>query len=506
MTEYDEYPYDGHPHAETHPDHVGAIAALFGVATARPERCRVLELGCGLGANLVAMADALRFSTFVGVDLSARQINMGKAYVEALDLRNVDLRTTDILDVEGSLGRFDYVICHGVYSWVPPRVQAHILWACRELLAPDGIAYVSLNTLPGWHLRGMVRDMLVREIGTGARAEDRIERARAFLSFLGHTPAEGSRAQAALAGEIELLAQVSDAYLLHEHLAEHNQPQYFGDFARDAARAGLAYVADAQLDLMNPERFGPEVQATMQRTARDVVDTEQFLDYLEVRFFRRSLFCHAGVRIQRELEGERLAELRLTSRFSPVSPSPDVSSDSRETFRTATGTELSTTNPRLKAALHALAAAGPGGLAFAELADQLRATKKEGRAALGNDLLALAVRGGLGIGRGPAPCAAAPSQRPATSALVRLQATERRGAATNLLHRRVAMDRLDWAMLRVMDGTRTQTDLARSVVADIEAGNVVIEVDGVPHGDFETVLEVVEQRLVSHARQALLLA
>src|SRR4051794_40335792 len=138
-TSYDEVPYGNYVFSYTHPDRVGAVAALHGMTPAPVERCRVLELGCGTGANLVPMAEESPGSTFVGIDLSPRQIDMGREVVAALGLKNLDLRPLSILDVDDGLGRFDYVICHGVFSWVPPAVQDKILDVCVRNLAPQGV-------------------------------------------------------------------------------------------------------------------------------------------------------------------------------------------------------------------------------------------------------------------------------------------------------------------------------------------------------------------------------
>ena len=508
MTDYDEYPYDGHPYAETHPDHLGALAALFGLRAAAPERCRVLELGCGVGANLVPMAAALPGSSFVGIDLSPRQVEEGAAEVRALGLPNIALHARSILDIgeDAGLGTFDYVLCHGVYSWVPAEVQAGILAACRALLAPQGVAYVSFNTLPGWHMRGMVRDLLLREVGPGGTAAQRLERARAFLGFLGRVPTDGSRAQAMLRSELELLEQVSDAYLLHEHLAVHNRPQYFAEFARDAERAGLQYVADAQLRMMDAQRFGPEAEAIMKRMARDVIDTEQFLDYLEVRLFRRALLCQQEAVVDRGLTWSRLTGLRVSSLLQPASASPDLGPDATEAFHRPGGLELSTNEPMLKAALLTLAGEQPGGLPFTELCARVGALDDAQRASFGGDLLTLFARGAVSLGAGALPGVGVPGPRPATTALVGLHARLRRATATSVLHRRVALDRLDWSLLPRMDGTLGVEELAAAVVTDIAAGSVSISVDGEPRSDLETVLEVVQQRLLHHGRAGLLVA
>src|SRR5262245_46505716 len=119
-TSYDTVPYESHPFAQSHPDRLATVATLLGLKPPPVARCRVLELGCASGGNLIPMAVGLPGSTFVGVELSRRQAEAGQRVIEALGLKNVELRHLSILDVDDDFGRFDYVVCHGVYSWVPP--------------------------------------------------------------------------------------------------------------------------------------------------------------------------------------------------------------------------------------------------------------------------------------------------------------------------------------------------------------------------------------------------
>src|SRR5262249_30408638 len=157
---YDEVPYSSKPFPQTHPDNLATVATLFGMTPPPVERCRVLELGCAAGGNLLPLAAALPGSRFVGIDLSRRQIDDGRPGREALGLRNFRLRHRSILDVGADFGQFDYILCHGVYSWVPAPVQDKILEVCAGHLAPNGVAYVSYNTYPGWHIPGAVRAMM----------------------------------------------------------------------------------------------------------------------------------------------------------------------------------------------------------------------------------------------------------------------------------------------------------------------------------------------------------
>src|SRR5947208_3557543 len=130
LTSYEEVPYDSKPLYPTHPDCLATVATLMGMKPAPVQRCRVLELGCASGGNLIPMAEALPDSAFVGVDLSERQIADGRAAVAELGLGNVELRHLSITDVPADWGPFDYVVCHGVYSWVPEHVRERILAVC----------------------------------------------------------------------------------------------------------------------------------------------------------------------------------------------------------------------------------------------------------------------------------------------------------------------------------------------------------------------------------------
>jgi len=152
-TAYDECPYPSYPLPQAHPHHLATMAALLGLESAIGVDCRVLELGCANGGNLIPLALTSPISRFVGIDLSVEQIGDGQRTIDALSPTNTELRCLSILDVGEEFGEFDYIICHGVYSWVSREVQDKIMEICARHLAPNGIGYISFNTLPGWHMR-----------------------------------------------------------------------------------------------------------------------------------------------------------------------------------------------------------------------------------------------------------------------------------------------------------------------------------------------------------------
>ena len=156
---YDVTDYPSRPYAQAHPERMGTVAALFGMNPARPSNCRVLEIGCNDAANLLALAVAYPKSEFVGFDLAAKPVERAIERVKQIGIENVRVFQGDVTQVGGELGQFDYIIAHGLYSWVPAPVRRHILRVCRELLQPNGIAYISYNAYPAGHMRDMVRAM-----------------------------------------------------------------------------------------------------------------------------------------------------------------------------------------------------------------------------------------------------------------------------------------------------------------------------------------------------------
>ncbi|HSO79141.1 MAG TPA: class I SAM-dependent methyltransferase, partial [Chromatiaceae bacterium] len=264
MDDYDAFPYESIAFPETHPHHLAVLGRLLGLDTASPATARVLEIGCAGGGNLIPLALGLPGARCLGIDLSARQIAMGQDLVQTLGLANLELRQGDILDLDPSLGPFDYIIAHGVYSWIPDPVRDHLLRLASRLLAPAGIFYVSYNCLPGWRMRGMLRDILRYACRAAVTPTERIAAARAALDRL-RASLQGLEAHSAryLLAEMAHLDQVHPSYLLFEYLAEHNQAFLFSDVAADAERAGLRYLCDTDPRTLFPSTYGEAVDQAL---------------------------------------------------------------------------------------------------------------------------------------------------------------------------------------------------------------------------------------------------
>src|SRR6266567_3866897 len=226
MPSYDEVPYPNLSHVQSHPDSLATLATLLGLSPAPVQNCRILEIGCAAGANLIPMAVSLPDSTLVGIDYSIRQIEEGQAAVAALGLTNISLRHMDIREITPELGQFDYIIVHGVFSWVPLEVRDRLLAVCSENLAPAGVAFISYNVYPGWHMLANIRDMMLYHTRHIEDPIERVAQARGVLKFLSESVPTADHVRSHLLNayskflqnEMGRIGPRADSFLLHDEL------------------------------------------------------------------------------------------------------------------------------------------------------------------------------------------------------------------------------------------------------------------------------------------------
>jgi methyltransferase-like protein/cyclopropane fatty-acyl-phospholipid synthase-like methyltransferase len=509
---YDEAPYDTRPRYSTHPDCLATLATLLGMTPAPVERCRVLELGCGTGGNLLPLAEALPEAQFVGIDLSPRQIDMGRRVAQSLGLNNLQFEARSILDVNESFGTFDYIICHGVYSWAPAEVRDGILRVCQKHLAPQGVALVSYNTYPGWHTRAPIRELMhyhLRDMA-GAGAQERASQARAVLQFFMQAVPGGQDSIWArmLHQENESLEKQADFYLLHEHLEENNHPVYFHQFMEHARRFGLQYLGEAGGHLtLSP--YPPEVQKALQEMSEDLLALEQYIDFLKCRSFRRTFLVHERVAIQRSPGPDILSRFVLSGLARPrAGQVVNVCDTSVVEFHDADDVTVTTNRPVTKAALMTLFEAWPQSMTFEQVWQGARerlahdgsgdvgttALNEEVKAGLAGALVELFLTGLVGFHTYSPPLVTVPGPKPMTTPLTRLQANS--GAPlSNRRHLLVEPLGLDRAVLTMLDGEHDRPALVRGLIELVRRGEFEMRRDGEPLTDPDTLADVLGKEL-----------
>ena len=520
MNSYDEMPYESHPYAQTHPSRLAVVATLFGIKSPPVETCRVLELGCAAGGNIVSIAEAFPKSQWVGIDLSARQVEDGQRLIQKIGLKNVSLRHASIMDVDESYGQFDYIIVHGVFSWVPTEVREKIFTIFAQRLQPNGVAYVSYNTYPGWHMRGMIRDMMQFHSNRFTDARQRVQQARALLDFLATSVRQEGPYSSLLKTELESIRNQSDNYLYHEHLEQVNDPLYFHQFISMARTHGLRYLGEARLPTMVTGNFGPEVQKTLKTLAPDQIQTEQYMDFLRNRMFRETLLVPEKSVPNWTIEPSSLRNLHVISNGKPAGKTePNITNEEPEQYQTRSGMTLSTNRPLLKASMQLMNQRWPSTIPFEELRQEARkllggnpndpAVAEEDAKTLSlglvntyisSDLIelhAVSIQVSRVVGEKPRVIDSARER-------VVLGAT----SVANRRHELVKLSDLDLRLIPLLDGTRDRAAILEALVQKAIAGDLRVQKDGKPLAEAteirEALLAVLDPALNNVALQALM--
>lgn len=485
IAHYEDIAYPGRAFAQSHPDRMATLATLFGLDPAPPDRCRVLELGCSDGGNLLPMALGLPQSTFVGIDLSAAAIDVARRRAAALGLQNVCFEACGLEDYAVAAGSFDYVVAHGVFSWVPEPVREALLALCARALTAHGVAYVSYNALPGARVPRTLHELLTLHLHGVEDPAQRIAGARRLLRLL----SGDNEGATVLGSEAASLLGQSDALLYHDALSPTNRAFFFEEFVARAAEHGLQYLAEAQFLEMQTGMLPEDLREELFGVGCDVLRAEQLLDYLKVRRFRQTLLCGAALQIDRDVSIERIGRLSVSSPASATVQ--DAVHPARVTFEAPGGSRLTTDHELVVAALARIIHAWPAAERVSDLVSA--ADQEDARAVLCETLMRCYAGNVVQFHVHPARLVSAAGEHPRASPLARLQAAER-GPVATLLHGTIRVDdEFDRLVLGLLDGTRDRLALH----AELRA---VTDIDG------DELAERIEISLRQLAHAALLLA
>jgi SAM-dependent methyltransferase/methyltransferase-like protein len=508
---YDLLPYTSNPFPQTQPGRLGALARVFGLDVTPLASARVLELGCAGGGNIIPLAARHPDARFLGVDLSRTQVAAGRARIASLGLANIQILCQSFTELGEADGTFDYIICHGVYSWVPGPVRDAILSICRDRLSPTGIAIVSYNVLPGWRMLQALRDAFLIHVPDQLDSRLRVQAARDFLTFLKANGSDGSGYGQIVSAWSDRFATLPDDYIAHEFLEEVNEPCTFRDFIERAQVHGLAFLAEAEFASMILDNRPAHVAAGIRDLGRNqLLATEQYSDILTGRTFRQSHLVAEGRAsvISRNLTPERIEGLHILG-------GPDLVverlPDQPGHLRDGHGRSLTTTAPCVLDALEALIARYPSS---STVDDVMAALPEEARTAENRDhvrdaLFRMVMAGIVTLSCEPVAAAFVVADKPVACPLVRHDAGRGEMATTNLRHERVALDSLGQALLPLLDGTRDAAALDRSVMDAVKAGSLTFHRDGVAiraAGELEPVIAQQVQASLQSFRQNALLA
>ena len=513
-TRYDAVRYPSYTHPQTHPDRLAVIGSLFDLNPAPVTQCRVLELGCGNGSNLIPMAGGLPESEFVGIDLAAQPIALGRQTIIDLGLTNVKLLHGSVTEFDTAGEKFDYIIAHGLFSWVPADVREHVFSLCRNCLAAQGIAFISYNAMPGSHLRNMLREMMLFHVRGLEAPQERVQQTKAFIKFMADAQDTNDEFRLWIKAELNHVLGHEEGHLYHDELAEISDPFYFTQFIQQAGTHGLKYLGEADYFEMFDYGFKDSARETLKQLGQNRILREQYLDFLKCRRFRQTLLCHNETPAKAEPNPEKVPGLYIASAAKCSSPENDLRPGITVAYTTTKGAKCATDFPLGKAALGLLSAIDPIPLPFDELLQKATATLAQAGLAMETDsqlpeklsafLLELYGAGVVEFRTTTPAIARTISERPMVSPLTRWQ-VQHGQFVTSQFHVVVKIeDEIGRCLLSSLDGTLDRPALLEKLWQLLKSKNALNVQDHDESALRQKVAVDLEQNLEKLARLGLL--
>ena len=356
---YDALPYLGTERSDLDPAHLCAIGHLRGLELPAIDKLRVVEIGCGDGAQLCSFARRFPYARLQGIDISPQHVARARATCKQEHLE-IEFVCSDFAQVNCDAASVDLVIAHGIYSYLDQTKADQLLQWCRQALAPHGICCISFNSLPGWHMRSLFGDIAACGDTPAQTPNHRVAQARELLTIAARCVHEDSRPEGELlrTGLAQVLAS-SDHYIFHEFVGAKSKPLFVSEFARRAGECGLNLFADARYSLTYCDQLcsdqlnlPSEWQAQFDKLS--AIDRLQLGDFIANTSFRSALLASSSAKINQSLDFDRSLQLEVKSSLRAVSPQKDYSKKCFEEFVTPSGRTLASDDPSLRAALHLL--------------------------------------------------------------------------------------------------------------------------------------------------------
>lgn len=337
-------------------DHVALVQGW--APPARKQGFTWCELGCGQGVSAVLLASTHLRGRFFGIDAMPAHIAHARRLAAEGRIANVRFHAAEFAAAaELDLPGFDYIVAHGVYSWIDRPTQDALCRFIDRYLRPSGLVYLSYNAVPG-RAADLPFQRLMRALGERLPG-DSIARVVAAAEIVNGLSA--LKAPALVASPMAWMAKrhteyYAPAYLAHELMGASWEPFCVTEVRAAMAAIGLAPVGSATL-LENYDSF------VLGKAARKAIATiadpdarELARDFLIDQFFRRDVFARNGRRLDDNARRRRL----LASAFSLTRPAAMIAY------------KLSTPAGRLSfdnaATRHIVAALGAGPRRLADIA------------------------------------------------------------------------------------------------------------------------------------------
>jgi hypothetical protein len=292
------------------------FALLFaGYEPPRRGQMRYLELGYGQGISANIHAAACR-GEFWGADFNPVHAgnSQGLARISGAAAEFTDESFADML-ARSDMPPMDYIILHGIWSWVSDENRKVIVESIRKRLRVGGAVYFSYNTFPGWATAMPLRHIMSihsQEVGSDVQGmASRIDAAIAFGGKLADVGARYFQANPLAKGRLDAIAGQNRNYLAHEYFNEIWTPMYFSEVNDWLSEAKLSYAGPAgSLDQLDGFNLTAPQRELLNGLPAGVL-RETVRDYLLNAQFRRDVYTRGAARLSALERLEQLRALRV---------------------------------------------------------------------------------------------------------------------------------------------------------------------------------------------------
>ena len=457
--------FESLPSPERHIQRFETLGFLFGLDVAPADNARVLSIASGNGRNIIPQAARYPNSEFLAFDNDKEVIKEAKEYAAYLGLKNIVFKHASVQSIELDENSFDYIICHGLYSWVDKEIQKSILDLTQRVLKETGLAYISFNCLPGWYERGKLQKLLLEKTASIKGDEEKVSIARKELKDLKEKTSEKH-----IETEITHCLAQSDAFIFHELLNKDARAFHLRQFVAEANGRGLYYLADAYPKRMRAYRIEESTQLLDEGERQNIVGLsrvkqEQHMDHMLPLSFRALLLSKQNVE-HATCDVQRIKQCFLSSPLLPEKEKVDVFATQSILFYGPQDSSAEIREPFLKAFFLSFRHIWPDALPFEELCSL--ATKLSGGEFKEEELLEEIKKfyffGLLDIQKQKIIEEGAEREVPKH---IRYEALHSRWVTTKK-HEFVPIDDMDAAILPLLDGKTTEAELAAFLFKEVK--------------------------------------
>ena len=296
---------------------------------------RLADLGCGNGLTDLVIAAAHPEAEIWGFDFNPAHIEWARNLAAAAGLSNVHFIEASFAELAtgaaAALPSFDFMVSHGVLSWITQENRRFLIDLLRRHLRPGGLVYMSYNVSIGWPGMGPVRLLMQMLAETNPRRSDLA--APGILDFIDKMHAAKARFFAVYPGFTDRLADMrrqDPRYIAHEFLNRNWTPLMFAESASDMEDAKCQYIGSATLTenfdaISVPPDMHPIVSA-----AASVVLRETLRDFATAQDFRRDLYRRGAAPLS-PVEHRAVLDALSISALVPEIPDPLIDMQSTTT-------------------------------------------------------------------------------------------------------------------------------------------------------------------------------